>query len=105
MEPTHIIVEFKSQDYETLFRASDGMRLGHRKGPLVIYGENPHKAEGRMFLDSNCARRFITEKLPADDAKASGGTDFAVELRQGEGAVILPPDSMALPGFSPNKFQ
>lgn len=104
---THIILTYKSQDTAMLFRASDGMCLGQYKNETVVYGEEPNRKTSRVFVDKEHAARFLREKVTEMDLRKTGlfagtadSTDAPVEIedRDGEGQVILAPNSIELPG-------
>ncbi len=92
-KPTHIIISYPSQDAETLFRASDGMALGHRQNSVVIFGEDPAKREGRTFLDGDHAKRWLRNEVTRDDLGVNGGM-VIIEDREGENSVVLVPGSV-----------
>lgn len=112
-KPTHILLEYKSQKSEILFRASDGVGLAQRKNTVVIIGEDPNKGTSRVFIDVEAAHKFITEMLPAFDL-AGVEMDYKLsvrltnevraqlrhvqlERRSGEGSIVLPADVIDLP--------
>lgn len=113
--PTHIWLYFESQGTEMLFRASDGICIGQRKDETVIFGEKPNKRESHIFLDAEHAIKWLREVYPAMDMRLVAAmnattedefkvlaktplTSYApvIENRNGEGTVILPPDSIGI---------
>lgn len=97
---THIVVKYSSQNSEILFRAFDGIAIAQQKNAVLVYGEDPNKKQSRVFIDPEHARRFLREKVAADDLKniPSGGTDVVIEDRDGESILTMPADAMELPG-------
>jgi hypothetical protein len=98
-EYTHILVFFKSQNVDYLYRATDGVRIGQRKDTTVIFGEEPNKCQGRVFVDMDYAARWLASEVPYQDLKARGiDTDVFIDIRNGEPLVELPANSLQLPG-------
>jgi hypothetical protein len=98
-EPTHIILEYKSQDSEILYRASDGIAIAQRKKTVVLSGDDPNKKQSRVFLDSEYAGRYIRETLPRRDAEELAMESAAeVEIRDGEPIIQLPDNAVEIPG-------
>lgn len=96
--PTHIVLNYKSQDTEILFRADDGICIGQRKGMTVVYGEAPNTKNSRVFLDALFATKFLREKVTKDDLEARKVEGSAVlEDRDGEGTILMPEGVMQLP--------
>ena len=111
MKPTHILSIYPSQKSEMLFRASDGVRLGQRKNATVVFGEEPNACASRVFLDMECATKFLRRVADFDiagqipDAKWKGDVKAlrdipslaVIEDRIAEGLIELPPDSIDFP--------
>ncbi len=86
-KPTHIIVSYPSQNSLALFRASDGMAIGHAQNFTVIFGDDPAKREGRNFIDHDHAVRFLRNEVTREDLGVNGGL-VIIEDRDGEGLVV-----------------
>lgn len=117
---THIVLEFKSQHSELIFRAADGLAIGQQKARTVVFGVEPNRKTSRVFMDEDHARRFLRNVIPQMDLNRQGVFDpdyvdfgpfrrdrvaeqqperFAeVEIRDGEPLIQLPADAMELPG-------
>jgi hypothetical protein len=114
-EPTHVWLYFSSQNTEMLFRASDGICIGQRKDETVVFGDKPNKRESHIFMDKEHAIKWLREVWAARDMRLSNATqamtedeykilamkplsDFVpvIEERDGEGMVVLPPDSIGI---------
>lgn len=95
---THILIVYESQDSEVLFRADDGIGIGQRKRTVVVYGEEPNKKQSRVFIDNEHAGRFLRGKVCQDDLDQHGGGTVDIDVRSGEGLVVLPADLEELPG-------
>ena len=87
MEYTHIIQSIPSHEIAHLFRASDGMMLGEVEQCTVIIGESNRNKESRLFIDHQCAKRYL-RKVAGDDA--------VIDERDLEGQVVLAPGSVEL---------
>lgn len=103
---THILLVYKSQDCEILFRFDDGVCIGQRKGMTIVYGEEPNKKTSRTFFDQEYAKKFLNVKIPTDDLKARDidltENPVLFDIRDGEKLVVLPADSMEIPGGMTN---
>lgn len=102
--PTHILVSYKSQNYDLLFRADSGICIGQRKNFTVVFGAEPNKRRSHVFIDGDSAQAYLRNRVAADDLSEQCKSDIgvAIEERDGEGTIILPPDSvdfdLPLPG-------
>jgi hypothetical protein len=114
MKPTHIVLTWPSQNFEILFRASDGMMIGERKDVTVIFGENPNgnatdpnRKQSRVFLETDemyqgqkwnwFGSRFLRNVVAKQDMERIGIADQPViEERIQEGSVILASGSLEL---------
>lgn len=88
-KPTHIVLSHRSQHSEMLFRASDGMCVAQRKNATVVYGVDPNKKQGRVFIDDEAASAFLRGFVAKDDA----GTEPVIEERDGETLIHMPEKS------------
>lgn len=99
MNHTHIVVLNNTTKEQQLFRASDGIRLGSCKEILVVYGDNPNKAEGRSFIDHEHAQRYLREEVAMLDLKTRGIEGKPVlEIRDAEALILQPGETLAMPG-------
>jgi hypothetical protein len=117
--PTHIVKVFKSQHQEVLYRAEDGVRIAQLKASaddsegMIVFGEDPHKANGRSFISGAAARTYLRNVICVDDLNRNGdgipegknhpsrkavASDVVVDEISGEGSIILPAGAMELPG-------
>ena len=104
-QTTHILLIFKSQNSEMLFRADDGICIGQRKNETVIYGDEPNKRSSHVFIDGVKAGAWL-EAYASEDLKKRGETGIAsVEHRDGEPIIQLAPDSIDLPKYGANPLR
>ena len=117
-EPTHIVIFWKSNEAEHLYRASDGIQIGQRKDHVVLFGENPNKKESRVFIDAASASKYLRGVVPQEDQARIRLTDiqangianvttpktFTLELRDAEHLVIAPSGAIELPGSGTRKL-
>lgn len=106
MEYTHIALNYPSNMQEMLFRASDGMCIGQRKAETVVYGISNRAKESRVFVDAECASRFLRGQVALDEMKERGivGFPVVIEERDGQRGLYLPEDSMDIPREGIVKF-
>ena len=110
---THVLVTHKSQNIEILFRATDGIMIGMQKAKIVVFGERPNFKDSRTFMEDQQARDWLRFNVARADIQAQREqTDSsaeilktpdktimpALDIRDGEGLVVLPPDAMELTG-------
>lgn len=94
MTPTHIIKRNDSNNCEWLFRAPDGMAIAKQQDITVIFGEDPNKAVGRVFIDAEHARQFLRKKADED----AGSEGALILFVNDEELIIKPGDVMVMPG-------
>jgi len=68
--PTHLIRNFESEDRAHLYRKSDGMLIGVRKGNTVAWGEDPSCPQQRVFLGPGPAQSFLRKIADADQEES-----------------------------------
>jgi len=96
--PTHIIMFWKSQNQEMLFRASDGICIGQCKDQTLIFGDQPNKRNSHVFIDADHARLYLRTKIAEADLKATATPGpVVIEDRDGEPTIVLPEGVMDLP--------
>ena len=104
-EPTHIVIFWKSNEAEHLYRASDGIQIGQRKDHVVLFGENPNKKESRVFIDAASASKYLRGQVPMQDMKDRAEPRIVrVEERDAEHLVIAPSGAIVLPGSGTRKL-
>lgn len=96
--PTHILKHHASEKEGWLFRANDGICVATYQELLVVFGENPNRREGRVFIDHAHARTWIEVKIANDDARAQGLAGAIVKHEQVEHTLIVPGRMLAQPG-------
>lgn len=97
----YIVVTFPSQKAEMLFRASDGMCIGQQKNETVIYGDQPNKKSSHVFIDQASASAWLRGPCAEKDLIALAlPAGVSLEVREGEGSVILPPGGIDFPDMA-----
>ncbi len=99
--PTHILVTYRQQEANMLFRASDGIICCMQEKDVVVFGISPKDKDSRTFLDKSWAEKYI-RNYPAIDLKAQGiEGEPVIEERNGEAHGLYVPDGVAveMPGF------
>ena len=87
-----ILLYFRNQGITTLVRESDGMFCGSVMANRCGAGEDPNTVEIRLFLDNECALRYLKEVVAANIAhKLNGGpTPIEFEERDGDSRIVMP---------------
>ena len=98
---THIIMAFRSQSREDLYRA-DGMLLASRQGEVVRFGMEPKEAGTRLFLNADFASAWL-HKLAGMEMLTRKGTlslsdavekeiqaEVFIEYRDAEKLIVMP---------------
>ena len=105
-KPNYIILTYKSQGTEMLFRAEDGICIGQWKDQTVIFGEDPQKKQARVFLNAEYAAKFLRTVVPVKDLEARHimRDEVLIEERDGEPIITLAPGTMKLADLAPRRM-
>jgi hypothetical protein len=105
-EATHIIQKYPSQQAELLYRAYDGVGLGHLEKLVIVWGEEPNKRTSRVFIDHDSAKRYLREVICRDDVAYIHGADVAVIFEEDkEDLVTLAPGSLEFPNLGASSLR
>lgn len=105
-KPTHIIITFNSQHTELMFRATSGLAMAQWKDTTLIWGVDVQHRESRVFMNAECAARYMREVVAPDDLKAQGIAGAPVfEVRDGEPLIHLPDGTMGLADPLPRRMK
>jgi hypothetical protein len=102
---THIITSRPSQKLDELWRVSDGIRIARRQDCVIVIGESPNKADSRLFIDEDSARRYLREDICCKDlADRSIVEAVLIEERDLEGVIVSPDGAWDL-NYSPHRMK
>ena len=96
----YLFINYILNDTDLLFRKSDGIMVGQRKGCVVVFGEEPNRKSSRVFKDEIYASRWLCKQAIEKDLeclKLAADTPWTLETLE-EGSIIAPAGVMELPG-------
>ncbi len=114
-KPTHIVRFYENSDPsnmhandEIMYRMADGsgMKVGQRKGPMVVWGADHRQSKSRSFIDAEHCQKYFHGEVAKDDLKDAGFEGYEpivkCENALGDSGLIIPSGIVNVPTGRPD---